>query len=254
MEYFSTDDIRNSKKNYIAEILKDHVGRNLQDGFAADLVIRYANDIFDRQKNNLNILDCGVGNAEFAKQLNVRGLKNVYGLDVDNYLSEDNKNFIKDFKISDLNCEKIPWQDNFFDIITAWCVLPHLENPHFFIREALRVLRPGGLLIVSIPHILSKASLKYFKKNKDFPRYLSSTNHITVFTPGSFKNLTKGFDVVNMEYLVDPRIFKGFKGKIIKSLFGFSHKYGIFYDYIYRKWGYNQIWILSKQGLKPQAS
>lgn len=246
MEYFNSDDIKKEKKEYISNILKDHVGRNLEGFFAARLVKKYNDIHFSSLKNNTKILDCGIGNAEFAKQLSSLDLREVYGLDIDNYLSDKNKNFIKEFKIADLSCEKIPWQDNYFEMVTAWCVLPHLENPHFFVREVLRVLKPGGLLILSIPHLLSKASLKYFNEHGDFPRYLASTNHITVFTPGSFKNLTKDFNTANMEFLIDPRIFNSLKGRLRRFLFNLFNKNKILSEYINRKWGYNQVWILSK--------
>ncbi len=197
MEYFSANDIKNNRKEYISGVLKEHVGRNLEDLFAARLVKKYHDIYFPDFQNSSRILDCGIGNGEFAKQLNNEGLKNVSGLDIDDYLSERNRTFVKEFKIADLSCEKIPWQNDSFEIATAWCVLPHLENPHFFVREISRVLKPGGLLILSIPHVLSKASLNYFGKYGDFPRYLASTNHITVFTPGSFKNLMKNLKSVN---------------------------------------------------------
>lgn len=247
MEYFSADDIKNKKKEYISGILKEHIGRNLEDLFAARLVKRYCDVYFSGSQNSPKILDCGIGNGEFAKQLNSQGLKNVYGLDIDNYLSDGNRDFVREFKTTDLSCEKIPWQDDSFEIATAWCVLPHLENPHFFVREMLRILKPGGLLMLSIPHMLSKASLNYFAKYGDFPRYLASTNHITVFTPGSFKNLMRNFKVVNMEYMMDNRIFNGTKGRLRKALFGVLCSNNATKQYISKLWGYNQIWILSKE-------
>lgn len=247
MEYFSADEIKNEKREYISGILKSHVGRNLENLFASKIVKKYCDIKFPNTQNSLKILDCGIGNGEFAKQLDNEGVKYVYGLDIDNYLSEDNKNFVREFKTGDLSSEKIPWQDNTFEMVTAWCVLPHLENPHFFMREVLRTLKPGGLLILSIPHILSKASLSYFKKNGDFPRYLSSTNHITVFTPGSFANLTRDFKVVNMEYMIDNRIFNGTKGKARRAVFDAFCSNNFTKKYIEKLWGYNQIWVLSKE-------
>jgi ubiquinone/menaquinone biosynthesis C-methylase UbiE len=247
MEYLSANDIKNNKKEYVFGILKDHVGRNLENLFAAKLTANYHDLLFSSDRHHSKILDCGIGNGEFARQLNDIGFDNVCGTDIDNYLSEKNTSFVKEFKIDDFNCERMPWPDNYFEIATAWCVLPHLENPHFFIREILRVLKPNGLLILSIPHILSKASLNYFRKNGDFPRYLSSTNHITVFTPGSFKNLMRNFNVVNMEYMIDNRIFNGVKGKLRKILFVVFCSNSVTKQYINKLWGYNQIWILSKK-------
>lgn len=247
MEYFSVTDIKSKKKEYISEMLKEHIGRNLENFFASRLVKKYCDIYFSGLQNSPKVLDCGIGNGEFEKQLNGEGLKNVYGLDIDNYLSKENRDFVEEFRMVDLSCEKIPWQDDSFEIATAWCVLPHLENPYFFAREISRVLKPGGLLILSIPHLLSKASLNYFRKYGDFPRYLASTNHITVFTPGSFKNLMRNFKIVNMEYMIDNRIFHGAKGRLRKVLFSILCSNNITKQYINKLWGYNQIWILSKE-------
>ena len=247
MEYFSANDIRGKKKEYISGIIKEHVGRNLENLFAAKLVKKYSGIYFSNLQNSPKILDCGIGNGELARQLSNEGLKNIYGLDIDDYLSNENRGFVREFKTADLSCEKIPWQNDSFEIATAWCFLPHLENPHFFVREILRVLKPGGLLMLSIPHMLSKASLNYFNKYGDFPRYLASTNHITVFTPGSFKNLMRDFKVMNMEYMIDNRIFQGTKGRLRKILFSILCSNSAAKQYINKLWGYNQVWILSKE-------
>lgn len=71
------------------------------------------------------------------------------------------------FKVPGLSCEKVdlnkglPFPDNSFD---AWiCIegIEHIENPHHLIREASRILRPGGRLIVSTPNTLSVKSRYY---------------------------------------------------------------------------------------------
>lgn len=47
--------------------------------------------------------------------------------------------------------EKLPYPDNKFDSLTIIEVLEHLYSPKRAIREALRVLKPGGLLVASFP-------------------------------------------------------------------------------------------------------
>lgn len=43
----------------------------------------------------------------------------------------------------------LEFPDGFFDAITLWYVIEHLRNPTAAIREFHRVLRPGGLLVLS---------------------------------------------------------------------------------------------------------
>jgi len=50
-----------------------------------------------------------------------------------------------------LNNEPIPFPDESFDNVIAGDVIEHIENPSLFLREANRVLRFGGRLIISTP-------------------------------------------------------------------------------------------------------
>ena len=247
MKYFTVNELRKEGRTEITASLKDYVGRNIQDSFAADLVARYSKQLFTQPLSELKVLDYGVASGVFAEQLSIEGFRDIYGLDIDNYLSEKNSKLVKEFKIIDLNLDSLLWSDNFFQIITAWCVLPHLENPHHCIRETLRILKPGGLFILSIPHLASKVSKNYFLKHEDFARYAPQNNHIAVFTPGVFQNtILRYFERVNMEYLMDIRIFQGFKGKIRKLIFDLSGEIPFFRKYLEKLWGYNQIWVLKK--------
>jgi ubiquinone/menaquinone biosynthesis C-methylase UbiE len=57
--------------------------------------------------------------------------------------------------IANLNHEKLPYPDGAFDIITATEVVEHLEDYRNVLRELYRVLKPGGLCILSTPNILN---------------------------------------------------------------------------------------------------
>src|SRR3989344_4848076 len=90
----------------------------------------------------------GVGStALFFKNF----FKEVHAADKDCYLSDEARVQLKFLKM-DLNFEKFPYPDGYFDLVTALQVIEHLENPFQIMYEAHRTLRPGGFFIISIPN------------------------------------------------------------------------------------------------------
>ena len=57
--------------------------------------------------------------------------------------------------LCDLNKEKIPREDNSFDIIIAGEVLEHTINPYKVVKEFHRILKQNGILILSVPNSCS---------------------------------------------------------------------------------------------------
>ncbi|MFH1137782.1 MAG: class I SAM-dependent methyltransferase [Pseudomonadota bacterium] len=56
----------------------------------------------------------------------------------------------------DLNQEKkLGYADETFDLVTATEVIEHLEDYRNLVREIHRVLRPGGLCVLSTPNVLN---------------------------------------------------------------------------------------------------
>ncbi len=53
------------------------------------------------------------------------------------------------------DAQKIPFsKDATFDVIVAAAIIEHLEDPMEMLRECSRILKPGGILIITTPHPL----------------------------------------------------------------------------------------------------
>jgi ubiquinone/menaquinone biosynthesis C-methylase UbiE len=50
--------------------------------------------------------------------------------------------------------ERMPFADRSFDLITARSVMEHVAVPEITMREARRVLRPGGVFLMATPNLL----------------------------------------------------------------------------------------------------
>lgn len=48
--------------------------------------------------------------------------------------------------------EKLPYQDNIFDLVYSAFAIEHCDNPRQFIQEMVRVCQPGGLIVILAPN------------------------------------------------------------------------------------------------------
>jgi SAM-dependent methyltransferase len=68
-----------------------------------------------------------------------------------------------------------------FDLITMWHVLEHISDPIGTLRQARRVLRPGGHIVTAVPNFAGLSS-RVFKRNW---YALSPPWHLQQFSPRS---------------------------------------------------------------------
>ena len=57
--------------------------------------------------------------------------------------------------VANLNHEDLPYADASFDVVTATEVIEHLEDFRRIVREIQRVLKPGGVRVLSTPNVLN---------------------------------------------------------------------------------------------------
>jgi 2-polyprenyl-3-methyl-5-hydroxy-6-metoxy-1,4-benzoquinol methylase len=59
----------------------------------------------------------------------------------------------------DLDTGRVPLEDDVADVVAAVETIEHLENPRAFVRELVRLARPGGWVVVTTPNQRSLLSL-----------------------------------------------------------------------------------------------
>jgi 2-polyprenyl-3-methyl-5-hydroxy-6-metoxy-1,4-benzoquinol methylase len=100
---------------------------------------------------------CG-GAAALTLALIERGF-NAVGADVD---QEAETRLAKAFERVNLD-GPLPWKDQTFDALFSTEGIEHLENHYSFLREMCRILKPGGLLVLTTPNITAlRSRLRFF--------------------------------------------------------------------------------------------
>ena len=99
-------------------------------------------------KAGMKMLEPGCGRGEFLSHFQRLGL-DVRGIDI----SEEARSFGHDFDIflCDIENDPIPFENNTFDVIFSKSFIEHLHYPERYLKEAYRVLKPGGLLVTLVP-------------------------------------------------------------------------------------------------------
>ncbi len=197
MRYLAPEEIKQNK-NLVKNKFEIRPDRKLL-GLKGKNVEIFGKAVADK---DAKVLDFGTGSGAFLKAIHGRDFKNIYGCDIDDYVAKEIKPILRDFKSFDASFDKFPYADKDFEVVTAWEVFEHLENPHNAIREISRILKPEGLLIFSVPNIFHIVSRLIFLKRGLFPRWNETNNHISVFPRGIFeKAFLKYFDLVQEGYV-----------------------------------------------------
>ncbi|MDO9464798.1 MAG: class I SAM-dependent methyltransferase [bacterium] len=178
---------------------------------------------------NKNVLDIGCYDGAFLSLIKHRN-NNFYGIEASDYgVKECIKKRINIKQIFFDDKTKIPFEDNFFDLIIAGEIIEHIYDTDFFLDEILRLLKPNAMLIISTPNIASLgrrlllmlgiSPIIELSLNKN-----TGSGHIRYFTFATLKDLlekhflkvlVKKSDVVNLSR--DGKFKISFLAKIIPS-------------------------------------
>ncbi len=103
-----------------------------------------------RHSAGARLLDVGCGVGRFGLAAHARGW-NVTGVDVSE-LAITTGRALAPFPMRVGNIGDLADEGERFEVITAFEVLEHLSSPVAFLREAQRLLKPGGQAFVTVPN------------------------------------------------------------------------------------------------------
>ncbi|MDP0562401.1 MAG: class I SAM-dependent methyltransferase [Candidatus Endonucleobacter sp. (ex Gigantidas childressi)] len=139
-------------------------------------------------KKGMKMLEPGCGRGEFLNNFKWLGL-DVVGVDISVEAVNFDNNL--DVKKCDIENEKLPFKDDFFDVIYSKSFIEHLYYPERYLEEAFRVLKPGGILITLVPDWESNYKI-----------YFDDFTHRTPFTNIALE------DAYNMYGFSEVNVFK----------------------------------------------
>ena len=161
-------------------------------------------------EKNQKVLELGCGRGDFLNEFVNNGLEG-YGVDLLDYCKKFFPNL--NFKKADMSNEKLPYEDNSFDIIFSKSIIEHFYYPDKIFKEAYRVLKPDGTIITLTPE------WQYIYKS-----FFEDFTHRTPFTSVSLSDIQEmsGFKNIKVESFKQlPIIFENNFFSKIFSFFSF---------------------------------
>ncbi|MCS7245499.1 MAG: methyltransferase domain-containing protein [candidate division WOR-3 bacterium] len=125
-------------------------------------------DCIKKILNSFNLgLEVGVGTGRFASGINIK-----YGIDISfNMLKLAKERYIKVVKAK---AENLPFKNNSFDLVLIVVSICFIKYPFLALKEAYRVLRNGGRVVLGL--ILSDSPwADYYKRKREHPIYKIAT-------------------------------------------------------------------------------
>lgn len=214
MEYIESDKIKT--EDVANPGLRAMVPWTVKDGTLASALKRF-------QPNNYEAaLDIGCGGGSTLEAL-APYFSKLYGVDLAMYLLSPMAEKVAFNKV-DLNFDSLPYPDETIDVVTAFQVIEHLENPFLVAREVNRILRPGGLFIFSVPNPYQLIFKIKYLLTGNMPPWTKGNNHLLFLTKDVLtKTYLAKFELLETVYQHGTFPFVGrlsflLGGKIVKKM------------------------------------
>jgi SAM-dependent methyltransferase len=146
--------MKENKTDYISIIYSE--SRTPKSTYPMEL-IRYLMNRYSIE-NKGKILEIGCGRGDFLCEFSKVGLTS-FGVDRESSAIEFTKEL--DIQICDISKDKLPFCDNYFDVIFHKSLIEHLYDPENLMRESFRTLKQSGRIIILTPDWVSQMKIFY---------------------------------------------------------------------------------------------
>lgn len=150
------------------------------------------------------VLDVGCATGIFLEVAQQRGW-NVWGCEISEWAAKKAKEKFGDVIFQKDVCE-VKFEKNFFDLITLFDVIEHLDDPFKFFREIHQIMRPGGIVAIVSPSLTSlsrklmgkkwinfKEEHRFYFSPKSIRLFLSKLNFKILFVRSNIKYLNLSY-------------------------------------------------------------
>ncbi len=164
------------------------------------------------------LLDVGCGNGQRLSQLQTLGW-DVEGQEIDpKAVMNAQHNY--GIKIHLGNLHDIAFSSSIFDAIIMGHVIEHLIDPLTILTECHRILKPGGILVITTPNVESFGR-KYFKSAW---RGLEAPRHIYLFSPKTLHHICERAGFQQIRIFTSAAYASGIAKESLNIIADINHK------------------------------
>lgn len=181
-------------------------------------------DLSSSVTRDSKILEIGSGKGRLLNHFFSKGY-DIRGVEISKRAIDDSRRLFRDLPLQLVSSEKLPFDDEFFDLVVSFDVLEHIHDCDAHLEEVNRVLKKGGVYLLQTPNKLTNIIFeiimyKNFIKWRRYHRSLHSYWEIKKrFSEKGFKTDFYNVPLIN-EFFINKikKVFGETWCKIIKLI------------------------------------
>ena len=146
------------------------------------------NRILEYQETAGSLLDVGAGNGYFVRVAGKEFGMHAAGIEI----SDTAVRFARDNLGVELILGDVATHRGEYDVVTSFNVIEHLENPQRHMAELLRVLKPGGSLVITTPN---PRCIQRLAVGLEKWKMICPPHHLNLFPVDAMKALLDQFEL-----------------------------------------------------------